>query len=234
MMISARSLRKAARLPLAFALLGAAIPADAATLFDSVGGYDDPTLAGNLVTTVGVTSATEYLTLINTIGTARPNLLEYVAQGAGGLLQPFSAKASIYSAGGNTPGALLFSQIVTFANPVRFAGGFNSFSAVLNAPQLDENAYYLGLSTARATPAVTIPLYSDLRINFTLLRLPDGRFDTSLNGVAGAAFRLSGVPVAAAIPEPATWAMLIFGFAAVGTCLRRRPRVQSLAHRIAA
>jgi hypothetical protein len=174
------------------------------------------------------------LTLINTIGTARPNLLEFVAQGAGGPVQPFTATAAIYNAGGNTPGALIFSQNVTFTNPNRFAGGFNSFSAILNAPQLDENAYYLGLSTANTTPAVTIPLYSDLRINFTLLRLPDGRFDTGLNGVAGAAFRLSGVPVAAAIPEPATWAMLIFGFAAVGTSLRRRPRAHSMTHRLCA
>jgi hypothetical protein len=30
---------------------------------------------------------------------------------------------------------------------------------------------------------------------------------------------------AGAVPEPATWAMLIFGFAAAGTALRRRPRV---------
>jgi hypothetical protein len=233
-MISARSLRKAARLPLALALLGAAIPANAATLFDSVGGYDDPTLAGNLVTTVGVNSSTEFLTLINTIGAARPNLLEYVAQGAGGPAQPFTATAAIYSAGGNAPGALLFSQIVTFANPIRFAGGFNSFSAVLNAPQLAENAYYLGLSAAGTTPAVTVPVYSDLRINFTLLRLPDGRFDTSINGLAGAAFRLSGVPLAAAVPEPSTWAMLILGFAAVGTSLRRRPRAHSMTHRLCA
>jgi hypothetical protein len=234
MMISARTLRKAARLPLAFALLGAVIPANAATLFDSVGGYDDPTLAGNLVTTVGATSSTEFLTLINTIGTARPNLLEFVAQGTGGPVQPFAAHAAIYNAGGNTPGALIFSQIVTFANPSAFAGGFNSFSAVLNAPQLAENAYYLGLTAVGATPSITVPVYSGLSFNFTLLRLPDGRFDTSLNGVAGAAFRLSGAPVAAPVPEPATWAMLILGFAAVGTRLRRRPRAHSMTHRLCA
>lgn len=223
-MISTLSFYKVARLPLAVALASAALPASAATLFDSVGGYDDPTLAGNLVTTVGVTNTTEFLTLINTIGNARPNLLEFAAQGTGGPVQPFTGNVAIY-AGGITPGALLFSQTVTFANPNRFAAGFNSFSAVLNAPLLPENAYYLGLSATSNTSPITIPVYSGLSFNFTLLRLPDGRFDTSINGLAGAAFRLSGAPIAAAIPEPATWAMLIFGFAAIGTRLRRRPRV---------
>jgi hypothetical protein len=35
--------------------------------------------------------------------------------------------------------------------------------------------------------------------------------------------------VDALLPEPATWAMMIFGFGGVGTIMRARRRVQSLA-----
>ena len=36
----------------------------------------------------------------------------------------------------------------------------------------------------------------------------------------------SSSPVAAAVPEPATWAMMLIGFGAVGFGMRRRTRAQ--------
>lgn len=36
-------------------------------------------------------------------------------------------------------------------------------------------------------------------------------------------FLLDGIALEAAVPEPATWGLMIIGFAAVGTAMRRRP-----------
>ena len=46
----------------------------------------------------------------------------------------------------------------------------------------------------------------------------------SLPGFHDQSFRFIGSPV----PEPATWAMMIVGFASVGLALRRRPRVRDI------
>ena len=54
--------------------------------------------------------------------------------------------------------------------------------------------------------------------------------NTLLNGVVfnntpGQAITAS-VNLPAAVPEPATWAMMLLGFAAVGLTMRRRPKPQ--------
>jgi hypothetical protein len=80
-------------------------------------------------------------------------------------------------------------------------------------------------------------------------QLPNGFFRTIVEGAnytRGSLYQLSPsgsivapisqdigfrsfVNVSAAVPEPATWAMLILGFGVVGATLRRRPRLNALA-----
>lgn len=60
---------------------------------------------------------------------------------------------------------------------------------------------------------------NDVAINNGNLRL-DFR-DTIWAANSGASIRLTAIP---AVPEPSTWMMLIFGFAAVGAAMRRQRR----------
>jgi hypothetical protein len=51
---------------------------------------------------------------------------------------------------------------------------------------------------------------------------------TAINGAVISSigqFRIEGVQMAGAVPEPATWAMMLFGFGAVGYSMRSRRRV---------
>nr|WP_314446946.1 DUF4394 domain-containing protein [uncultured Sphingomonas sp.] len=65
--------------------------------------------------------------------------------------------------------------------------------------------------------------------------LNDGFFSIDLN--TGAASRIGtlgsgslvGLSIGAPVPEPGTWALMLLGFAAIGTALRRRSPVRSLA-----
>jgi hypothetical protein len=83
---------------------------------------------------------------------------------------------------------------------------------------------------------------SPLNVGETLDALPvvGGAFNGSFTGTQfffaanplfnQESFRLAGVtvnstvPVNSAVPEPATWLMMIFGFGALGTAMRRRPK----------
>ena len=55
------------------------------------------------------------------------------------------------------------------------------------------------------------------------LTLPTGVSFTSDSGT----FLTAGAPIASAVPEPATWAMMVFGFGMVGSTMRRRNAVRS-------
>ena len=50
----------------------------------------------------------------------------------------------------------------------------------------------------------------------------NGQSGSGGNGVNLAVYAQAGVPVLSAVPEPATWSMLILGFGAVGFAMRRR------------
>jgi hypothetical protein len=53
-----------------------------------------------------------------------------------------------------------------------------------------------------------------------------GAYTTSTNGLVT---RFS----ASAVPEPSTWALLLLGFFAIGTVMRRRKSMQGVLHQIA-
>lgn len=88
--------------------------------------------------------------------------------------------------------------LISFADETRFGGA--------------GGAGRLGFTGLNVTGFPVLPDFSDRQARFEL-------FDSRV----GSGFLLgSPVQVAAAIPEPATWAMMLVGFGAMGVAMRRR------------
>lgn len=66
-------------------------------------------------------------------------------------------------------------------------------------------------------------------INFSNAINSTYRIDLSGGGVTNTFFAQIGTGAVAAVPEPATWAMMLMGFGAMGVSLRRRRKVTSIA-----
>ncbi len=62
---------------------------------------------------------------------------------------------------------------------------------------------------------------------FSVLDINNGNATTGTLSTAGAITRITSTQVAA-VPEPATWAMMLIGFGAMGISMRRRRRVNTL------
>lgn len=54
-------------------------------------------------------------------------------------------------------------------------------------------------------------------------------YGVNLTNMSLTADKLSSTPVAGAVPEPATWAMMLLGFGAIGVSMRRRAKLAQLA-----
>ncbi len=90
--------------------------------------------------------------------------------------------------------------------PFLDADGF-SFGVAGDSPNIAFNVFYISSG------------YNEFRSN-----PPVGQGNTELTG-----FTLARVvPVAPAVPEPATWAMMLIGFGTVGATMRRRKTVASV------
>jgi PEP-CTERM motif len=113
--------------------------------------------------------------------------------------------------------------------PVQNPGsGYNNYIVELGLPnwQLNAGKYWVrfaGYSTLLPIYQTATPLHSRVVGNDFLL---DGRFPVAFAGPNGAiGFSLNGINPNGAVPEPATWAMMIAGFGVIGTAMRRRRRV---------
>jgi hypothetical protein len=91
-------------------------------------------------------------------------------------------------------------------------------------------------ATANGSPLGTVPLFT-IGSGLSLLLTPQaaGAFTTVFNApnLAGTQFGTADVnavfaPTAAAVPEPAAWALMILGFGLVGRTLRGRQRVTAV------
>ncbi len=107
---------------------------------------------------------------------------------------------------------------LTFDSPISaFGGNFNSGSVgfvqfLIGADRVNDRALTLGgfLGFISDTP-------------FTELRITAPRF-------SGSAIQYDNLTFSsAAVPEPASWTMMIAGFAGIGTAARRRPQAMRLA-----
>ena len=66
----------------------------------------------------------------------------------------------------------------------------------------------------------TILAPGSYQLRFGVSNWGDSQFDS---GLAFAGLELNDVPIEGGVPEPATWAMMLLGFGAIGIALRRRP-----------
>ena len=71
-------------------------------------------------------------------------------------------------------------------------------------------------------------LYNDSSIPNKLVQLQGDAVQGRLPWVSS--FAVYGDAIVAPVPEPATWAMMIFGMGAVGATMRRRKRMRAILH----
>jgi len=106
----------------------------------------------------------------------------------------------------------LFKLLVTFTAPAGVSGG-GTF-----------NANLIGSVTGANNGGVTITFTNPTQIfhssigDFTL-----GVNNVSISGTSGTPVPITGY-LLAAVPEPATWAMMLVGFGGIGLAMRRRRR----------
>lgn len=107
----------------------------------------------------------------------------------------------------------------------RIDGGVFAFNSVdLTFAFDDQNQFFTGgVANYALSDGTSRSFAFDNLAGFQTFTLNTGDI-TSLTITANSPFAIDNVVVdAAAVPEPASWAMMIGGFAAAGTALRRRP-----------
>jgi hypothetical protein len=194
---------------IALALGSAAMPASAATvLFDT--GYKIEKAAINRP--VNTTT-----TLLAQFNLAHMSTLDTV-QNYGRVVTAGTALYSVYSDAGNKPGALLYSATKALHLPPGSIG--SAFRAELDF----EGANITGSVSVKAR-AISLRSFAARRRCAGARRLlqadrlyRDQQCDLS--------WRISGATIAAAVPEPATWGMMILGFGLVGGVIRSTRRRQ--------
>ena len=188
-----------------------------------------------VLTTAAVTSlalasvpaqaATTLLNLVNAPGqTDTPFVLAFVANASavtlsvGGYQVPAFEQASQNAVrlGNVGPNLLGSSWTFTPAPSGSLAGQFVDGSGVnaLSFGGVSEGSYDV-FSQTFATMAGSSYSYSFLYSN---------NFSPS-NSPSGFRVSVDGASVAGAVPEPATWALMLLGFAVIGTVMRRRQKV---------
>ncbi len=161
------------------------------------------------------------------------------------LTQPTSVNALGYWIGGipansrvgiwDSSGTLITSTTVTTTDPVTNNYRFGSIAPVL----LQAMTTYIigGEYTGGAFPfnlqnltKAPVYIYGDIRESRAAsgFSVPDSSFADSQGAFGDQGFALVNFSIAA-VPEPATWAMMLIGFGVIGTSLRRRRKALAVA-----
>jgi hypothetical protein len=110
--------------------------------------------------------------------------------------------------------------------------GPTSFDANNSAAVVSGNRLIIGEGNPTASLDLT-GTREDFNISFRIADAGDGEFTYTATGFPGRSFTdsnptitLLSRQVISAIPEPATWAMMLVGFGAVGYSMRKRTRIK--------
>lgn len=236
-MISFTSVRTCAFAFAAAAAASFAVPASAATTIDTTGGA----FAGD-ISPFGVTDTSTYG---QTFAVGADNFLNSFSLYLSGSPQAaIQFKAYVYNwDGSKATGSALFSS-----NLQQYAGSAaQEFSFDTTGLQLNNGSRYVaflstaGLQAGRPLATATMPfvnsttyaagdfVYYNTGNNFAQLTNSDWDCGDNCSGAYGDAyFKASLSSGVAAVPEPATWAMMILGMGAVGYAMRRRIKVSEV------
>jgi hypothetical protein len=166
----------------------------------------------------------------------------------GGLLTDFTYTAGnsdggltkfvVSSYDGNTFGQPLFSRLVTLENGLTNIGGINLatssnqlYVAYLTNIGVTGAAGYVGVAAYYPTssgPFTNAFLGGDATA-YEVTTDPAGQSNFQPDTFSDIAFTATFSPVISAIPEPATWAMMLLGFGAIGAAARYRRRKTNVA-----
>lgn len=106
---------------------------------------------------------------------------------------------------------------ITLSTTAALAGGANDVDIT--------SAFLTGGSVIGSLGLIADPDNTDLNEDYALnTLLESGTYTLTIQGTRGTTGSFGGnvAFTAAAVPEPATWAMMLFGFGAVGFAMRRR------------
>ena len=120
-----------------------------------------------------------------------------------------------------------FTEWLTFTNDL---AGTYSITLNTSSPATDFTSAILQLVSDGSTVATLLPGFNNGTTEFwqvSNVLLGDGQYKLIVNGNNRGAGSLAGSITINPVPEPATWAMMLLGFGAVGFAMRRR-RMQLL------
>lgn len=120
------------------------------------------------------------------------------------------------------------SQGVLLNGGVTYALSFALFATVsgANNPFTFTLTDALGLLITNVNGSATVPVGAWTNYSYNFIAPTDGSYTLNFNFVSGQTpakdVLLDGVAIAAAVPEPSTWAMMILGFCGLGFLALRR------------
>jgi hypothetical protein len=224
---------------IAAAALAVSAPASAAIIFDSNTGLltvDSNTAAGSSATIFfngfspnnpPISGLTSQLTLTFQGLSGNNYLFDYLLLNTSG--SPIdAARVTVFGFTSVTPNPVLASSNVDGAFATVSSGNFPGGSDLEFCAKNGQNNNCAG---SQGGPGVGQSGSGDLTLAFNSLnnQIVLGGLAVRYQGIDSAALGIRGgsaigAPTTPPVPEPATWAMMLFGFGAVGFALRRRRR----------
>lgn len=122
-----------------------------------------------------------------------------------------------------------------FALSTLGSGGVNNYYFELQAPATELTSYLADFSTTSGISSAVYTVGGSTAISTlftnayanpvsTSFNLASGTiYDLRVSGEAGASF-IANIQAVSAAPEPATWALMVFGIGAIGVAMRRSRR----------
>lgn len=225
------------------ACLAGANPATAATVFSEDFNGEAAALNSSL-SQFAVTGSVDTVAAVNPYGIAVPlpasgNVLDINGTGAAGLitsLASFSVAAGdivtlAFDLGGSQRGGLGddFAATLLFAGVTDFSGlsGTGLFSGLSGSGTTTSlaNSVFVTGDTPFTTSSISFISNGASSLRFAFGSPSQDNIGPLLDNISLRITRPSALPAVSAVPEPATWTMLLLGFGAVGFGMRRRRQI---------
>jgi len=126
---------------------------------------------------------------------------------------------------GGAPGPCSFTNTITFTTPLGYTLASVDLSSIAQLNNPATNIDFTTVTLNNVAFNIVETGRSETRKLFDQLLIAGGTNTISITGTTGGDAAYSGnLSFAAAIPEPATWGMMLLGFGLVGATMRYRRR----------